>query len=143
MSDVKLVRTQNAEKIQELLAQWLGSEVPPPDLTRTLWTAVIIGDTPEGLVTATVLTPSEMRVGWVGPALMAPSKQIAHAVRHFLPTLMKGPIIKLTAAVGSGKPAESAGMKFGFKREGINRASRYVGEELIDDVYLGLVKATA
>lgn len=133
--------TRNEARVAEFLREVL-KVTAPPDMSRTMWMAVLDDNKLQGFLSATAITPREARVHVFVDNARWKDKALVAAVRDGIEGFFVGPLVKLTMSF----PAEwgeslSLAARLGFNREGLNRAS-FVAEDgrLVDQLYLGRSK---
>ena len=133
--------TTNAARVAEFLKTTLKIDVAP-DMTRTMWMAVLDENRLVGFLSATAITPREARVQVFVAAERWKDKPFVRAIRDGVGAFFVGPVIKLTMSFPL-EWAESLSLaaRLGFQREGLNKAS-FVKDDgtVVDQLYLGRAK---
>ena len=133
--------TRNAARVAEFLRETMKVNAPP-DMSRTMWMAVLDDNKLQGFLAATVITPREARVHAFVDAALWKDKAVVKGVRDGIEGFFVGPLVKLTMSF----PTEwgeslSLAARLGFSREGLNKAS-FVAEDgrIVDQLYMGRSK---
>ena len=128
----KTRRTTNEAKVAEFLKT-------TPDMTRTIWMAVLADNKLLGFLSATIITPREARVQVFVPPEHWKDKPLVKAMRDGIEEFFLGPLVKLTMSFpAEWKESLSLAARLGFEREGLNKRS-FVKDDgtVIDQLYLG------
>lgn len=133
--------TANQARVAEFFRNVLKID-QAPDMSRTMWMAVLDENKLVGFLSATAITPREARVQIFVPAERWKDKALVRAIKEGVGSFFVGPIIKLTMSFPL-EWAESLSLatRLGFQREGLNKAS-FLKEDgtIADQLYLGRAK---
>lgn len=133
--------TRNVERVAEFLREVLKSDASP-DMTRTMWMAVLDDNKLVGFLSATAITPREARVQVFVDKDRWKDKALVSGVRDGVSGFFVGPVVKLTMSFPlEWNESLSLAARLGFNREGLNKAS-FVKEDgsVVDQLYLGRAK---